>query len=148
MLVGMERAFPLQWCHNDHDGVLNHRPHDCLINRLKHQSSAPLAFVPGIHRLPMNSPHKRSVTRKMFPFDDVIMTRPFSQQRISIEHYQHVPKVFYAKLSQSNITSGQQNIFTIINRQGQFDGNHLLVNIADLTSGSTMTLPLIHTGPP
>ena len=41
----------------------------------KHQSSASLAFVWGIHRGPVNSPHKWPVTvRKMFPFDDVIMT--------------------------------------------------------------------------
>ena len=40
----------------------------------KHESSASLAFVRGIHRGPVNSPHKRPVTRKMFPFDDVIMT--------------------------------------------------------------------------
>ena len=36
-------------------------------------SSASLAFVRGIHRWPVNSPHKWPVTRKMFPFDDVIM---------------------------------------------------------------------------
>ena len=42
-------------------------------DRRKHQSSASLAFVRGIHRGPVNSPHKWSVTRKMFPFDDVIM---------------------------------------------------------------------------
>ena len=39
----------------------------------KHQRSASLAFVRGIHRRPVNSPHKWPVTRKMFPFDDVIM---------------------------------------------------------------------------
>ena len=39
----------------------------------KHQSSTSLAFVWGIHRGPVNSPHKWPVTRKMFPFDDVIM---------------------------------------------------------------------------
>ena len=39
----------------------------------KHQSSASLAFVWGIHRGPVNSPHKWPVPRKMFPFDDVIM---------------------------------------------------------------------------
>ena len=39
----------------------------------KHQSSASLAFVRGIHRRPVKSPHKCPVTRKMFPFDDVIM---------------------------------------------------------------------------
>ena len=44
----------------------------------KHQSSASLAFVCGIHRWPVNSPHKRPVTRKMFPFDDVIMQISFA----------------------------------------------------------------------
>ena len=39
----------------------------------KHQSSASLAFVWGIHRGSVNSPHQWPVTRKMFPFDDVIM---------------------------------------------------------------------------
>ena len=46
----------LHWRHNNHDGVLNHQPHGCLLNRVfrrrskKHQSSASLAFVWGIHR--------------------------------------------------------------------------------------------------
>ena len=40
----------------------------------KHQSSASLVFVWEIHRWPVNSPHKGPVTRKMFPFDDVIMS--------------------------------------------------------------------------
>ena len=39
----------------------------------KHQSSASRAFVRGIHRGPVNSPHNWPVTRKMFPFDDFIM---------------------------------------------------------------------------
>ena len=39
----------------------------------KHQSSASLAFVREIRRGPVNSPHKWPVTRKMFPFDGVIM---------------------------------------------------------------------------
>ena len=39
----------------------------------KHQSSASLVFVLGIHRWPKNSPRRGPVTRKMFPFDDVIM---------------------------------------------------------------------------
>ena len=39
----------------------------------KHQSSASLAFVRGIHRWPVNAPHKWPVTRKSFPFNDVIM---------------------------------------------------------------------------
>ena len=69
----------LQWRHNWRDSVSNHQPRDCLLNRLfrrrskKHQNSASLAFVWGIHRWPVNSPHKWPVTRKMFPFDDVMM---------------------------------------------------------------------------
>ena len=57
----------------------------------KHESSAALAFVRGIHRGPVNSSHKWPVTRKMFPFDDVIMI--FSRllwsnwfSRVSVQH--------------------------------------------------------------
>ena len=39
----------------------------------KHQSSESLVIVRGIHRGPVNSPHKWPVTQKMIPFDDVIM---------------------------------------------------------------------------
>ena len=44
------------------------------VDQRKHQSSASQAFVREIHRGPVNSPHKWPVTRKKFPFDDVIMT--------------------------------------------------------------------------
>ena len=59
----------------------------------KHQSSASLAFVWGIHRGPVNSPHKWPVTRKMFPFDDVIMlvcSLPFANhnQRYPFQKFQ------------------------------------------------------------
>ena len=50
----------------------------------KHQSSAALAFVRGIHRGPVNSPHKWPVTRKMFPFDDVIMQSGMIIQNINL----------------------------------------------------------------
>ena len=49
----------------------------CGTDQRQHQSSASLAFVRGIHRRPVNSPHKRPVTRKLFSFDDVI-TRSLS----------------------------------------------------------------------
>ena len=48
----------------------------------KHQSSASLAFVKGIHRWPVNSPHKWPVTRKMFPFDDAIMVSKATPNKI------------------------------------------------------------------
>ena len=40
----------------------------------------------GIHRSPVNSPHKWPVTRKMFPFDDVIM--PWSKLCFSMSGMQ------------------------------------------------------------
>ena len=43
------------------------------VDQRKHQSSASLAVLWGIHRWPVNSPPKGPVTRKTFPFDDVIM---------------------------------------------------------------------------
>ena len=51
----------------------------------KHQSSASLAFVRGIHRWPVNTAHKGSVTRKLFPFDDVIMTKSGEKRVIEME---------------------------------------------------------------
>ena len=55
----------------------------------KHQSSASLAFVRGIRWGPVNSPHKWPVTRKMFPFDHVIMiTRSLWRETIA---YRWIP---------------------------------------------------------
>ena len=45
------------------------------IDQRKYQSSASLAFVRGIHRWSVNSSHKWPVTRKTFPFDDVILKK-------------------------------------------------------------------------
>ena len=75
------KYYAIQWRHNEHDGVSNHQPQDLFLNRLfrrrskKHQSSALLAFVRGIDWWPVRSPHKGPVTRKIFPFHDVIMIR-------------------------------------------------------------------------
>ena len=67
----------LHWRHNERGGVSNHQIVYSTVysdaDQSKHQSSASLAFVRGIHRGPVNSPHKWPVTRKKFPFDDVIM---------------------------------------------------------------------------
>ena len=65
----------------------------------KHQSSTSLAFVWGIHRRPVNSPHKWPVTRKMFPFDDVIIVQYLgitSDQEAQITDKYIVPSSFFA----------------------------------------------------
>ena len=60
--------------------VSNHRSFHCLFNSLcgptskKHQSPRYWPFVRGIHRWPVNSPHRGPVTHKKLPFDDVTMT--------------------------------------------------------------------------
>ena len=71
-------ALSLQWGHNDHDGVLIHQPHGCLLNRLFRRRSKKTSklrvtgLCAGNSPGPVNSPHKWPVTREMFPFDDVI----------------------------------------------------------------------------
>ena len=65
----------------------------------KHQSSASLAFVRGIHRGPVNSPHKWSVTRKMFPFDDVNMIMWYkTQSPIIVKICSYRNKIYIIKL--------------------------------------------------
>ena len=78
-LEQQRKIWSLQWRHNDHDSVSNHQPHGCLLKRLFRRRSKKTSKLrvtslcvvnsPG----PVNSPHKGRVTRKMFPFDDVIM---------------------------------------------------------------------------
>ena len=69
----------LPWRHNDHDSVSNHQPHGCLLNRLFRRRSKNASklrvtcLCVGNSPGSVNSPHKGPVTRKMLPFDDVIM---------------------------------------------------------------------------
>ena len=76
------KHFPLQWRHNEHDSVSNHQHYDCLLNRLFRRRSKEtsklrvIGLCVGNSPGPVNSPHKWPVTRKMFPFDDVIMRGP------------------------------------------------------------------------
>ena len=86
MHLNMSHA--LQGRHNDHDGVSNHQPRGCLLNRLFTRRSKKTSKLrvtglgAGNSPGPVNSPHKGPVTRKMFPFYDVIMEcRPFTAAR-------------------------------------------------------------------
>ena len=71
--------FALQWRRNERDGVSNHRRFDGLLNCLFRRGSKKTSklrvsgLCEGIHRWPVNSPHKGPVTPRMFPFDDDIM---------------------------------------------------------------------------
>ena len=67
---------------NERHVVSNHQSFYCLFDSLcgptpkKHQSPRYWPFVSGIHRWPVNSPHKGPVPREKLPFDDVIMGVP------------------------------------------------------------------------
>ena len=50
----------------------------------KHQISALLAFVRGIHRWPDDSPHKGPVTPTNFPFDNAIMLKGMIELRVKL----------------------------------------------------------------
>ena len=73
----------LRWRQNGRYSVSNHQPHDCLFNRLFRRRSKKTSklrvtgLCVGNSPGPVNSPHKGPVTRKMFPFDDVIMDNHF-----------------------------------------------------------------------
>ena len=68
----------------------------------KHQSSTSLALVREIHRWPVNSPHKWPVTRKMLPFDDVIMIQVLSHpSKVTENHASISPTSFYDHNSNS-----------------------------------------------
>ena len=75
----LKHYWTLHWSHSDHDDVSNHQPHGCLLNRLfgRRSKKTSKLFVTGLcagnSPGPVNSPHKGSVTRKMFPFEDVTM---------------------------------------------------------------------------
>ena len=59
----------LQWSHNGRDGVSNHQPHDCLLNRLFRRRSKKTSKL----RVTGLCVGKSPVRRKMFSFDGVIM---------------------------------------------------------------------------
>ena len=72
----------------------------------KHQWSAPLTFVRGIHRWPVNSPHKGPVSRKMFSFDDVIKTT--LARHNTDKHTSYGLSVFGQTSGDSHIAQSQQ----------------------------------------
>ena len=77
--IGLIHRGPLEWRHNERDGVSNHRRLVCLLNRLFRCTSKKTSKLRVTGLCEGNSPvvggclHKGPVTRKMFPFNDVIM---------------------------------------------------------------------------
>ena len=80
-------------------------------NQRKYQSSASLAFERGIHRGPVNSPHKWPVPRKMFPFDDVIMDCHWT---VVIEY--HKTMSLQWRHNERNGVSNHRRLDSLVNR--------------------------------
>ena len=74
-----ESSYSLQWRHNGRDGVSNHQPYDCLLDRLFRRISkkTPKIRVTGLcaGNSPVTGecPAQMASNAEMFPFDDVIM---------------------------------------------------------------------------
>ena len=80
-----------QWRHNDRDSVSNQQPHGCLRNRLFRRRSKKTSklrvtgLCVGNSPGPVNFPHKGPVTRKMFPFVDVIMGEEYAYHLLNCD---------------------------------------------------------------
>ena len=91
----------------------------------KHQSSASLAFVMGIHRWPVNSPHNGPVTRKMFPFDDTIMEM---QNNTPIKLWKRQFYVFSNLMRpwSSLVVSGDKKAYNVVRHTRKFNENPII----------------------
>ena len=80
---------------------------NCLFSRRSKNTSKlrVTGLVMGIHRWPVNSPHKGPVTWKMFPSDDVIMIVKF------MDHFVYAPSQWEATL-QRNVASHWLDAYT------------------------------------
>ena len=74
-----------QWCHNEHDGVSNHQPHDCLLNCLFRCRSKKTSKLRATGLCKGNSP----VTSE-FPSQ-----RASNAENVSIWWRHHVPQSFH-----------------------------------------------------
>ena len=74
-MIARKCRFALQWRYNGRDCLLNH----LFRRRSKKTPKVRVTGLSGgIHRWPVNFPHKGPVARQMFPFEDVIMGRRYN----------------------------------------------------------------------
>ena len=101
------RPESLQWHHNERDGVSNHRRLDFLLSLLfrrtikktsKLRTTGLCEGNPPTGDWWFESPHKGPLTRKMFPFVDVIMvraTKPYSSVKLVSVFFQNDQHTVY-----------------------------------------------------
>ena len=86
--------FAWQWRHNDHDGLSNHQPHDCLINRLFRRRSKKTSKLRVTGLYVGNSP----VTGELPP------QRASNAENVYIWWRHHAPSTC-VMLNETNLTS-------------------------------------------
>ena len=90
----------------------------------KHQSSASLAFVRRIHRGPVNFPHKRPVTRKMFPFDDVIMLYAQRLLTVTVRINSDLELVIYYEIFTAATSSASERVCAVYVMSPDYHKSH------------------------
>ena len=118
------RALSLRWSHNGRDGASKHQPHHGLLNSLfRHRSKKTwklcvTGLCRGIHRGPVNSPHKWLVTQSFHVFiwwRHHEATRHFAARwRVSLD-LASSPNVFRWRLNSRMVTKLQYNFFKKLN---------------------------------
>ena len=104
----------LHWRHNGCDGVSNHQPDDSLLSRLfrRRWKKASKLRVTGLcaGNSPVTGefPHKGPVTRKMYPFDDVIM-------RIDVNNSNNTGALWW-RHNQHDGVSNQRRLYCLFTR--------------------------------
>ena len=137
-----------KWRHDERHSVSNHQPHDCLLNCLFK------AQIKGTSKLRVTGlcegiPHKGPVTRKMFPFDDVItrasIFNPCTENMPKWKagwNYLSIPKLFEFGIGNSiphftmyNYSSMRGSHLIHVSKRGPIKafGNCIWVNFHPLT---------------
>ena len=100
----------IQWRHKKRNGVSNHQPHDCFLKRFfrcKTKKTSKLhvtGLCEGNSPVPVNSPHKGPVTRKLLPFDDVVMIQRTDTGFREYQYYLAKSQTFISFLSFCHIS--------------------------------------------
>ena len=96
--------YTLQWRHNGRDGVSNHQPHDCLLNRLFSRRSKETSKLRGTGLCAMNSP----VT------GEFLAPMASNAENVSIWWRHHAPLVTNGKVNLRSLSNPHSCTLSII----------------------------------
>ena len=124
----------LQWRHYGRDGVSNHQPHDCLLNRLFMCRSKKISKLrlTGLCAREFSGdrwiPHTGPVTRKMIPFDNIIITnssRLYLKMITKGNHYIIIKFIFWQKIHKTQLADDTFKCFLSMYQAEQVPSQYL-----------------------